>query len=826
MAGFDDKLKKLMTVVDLYKSVDKTFDGIEASAKNTEKHMEGQVKHAGKLAGKDGATDGAGASVMASPGIPPVIGANGMPNQPHVGGPAATPQVTNPGAKGANGMPFQPQIKVEADSAEGWKRGPFADVGQLPFVGGLLNKLITPAKMAYMGLPTVQQSVEYEYNRNRAAFAGMGGKGDLDTQQNNIRNMGVNLGNIGVQTSATDVIEALNSSRSLGTNIPGIGNSLATASNLTPGLGFTGAASALTGLNAGRNVNNLKVIGVQVRDAATGSMRELKLIIEDLWSVLNKQKRGNSAITKTDLHMSLQPGNALDSLLEQYFGNDPMTRKIVEDGLLAKASGVTDLGNQEQLSKAGVIPDGIKSKAKRDNASSNMIGQFTDSIVQGFEIANGMSRDFSNLMVSLSNMPLVKQLMYIFAGGKGFADTMVSVGNGAGAEILDLITGIPGMLAEGGPAEARNTYIVGEKGPELFVPHGGGPQRMIGVNGPEFFAPEKDGQVIPNDKLNFAGFMHEGGYVTTASAGGGHSHPNVDKGTPHKHGSRAGKVENGGRQLPEAEIRAILKRNGWATEADIENGWQIIKRESARKDNAENFEGADMSYGLFQINMKNDVPGNQGMGNRRRANYAKYGVKYDWDLYDPDKNARIAWDISSQGRKYWEAWSTAKAAGLDGRHYGHPRTDDPWYSSIPGMAWRAKNGITNTISKVVNKAGDIAGGVVDKVGDAAKGVFNLASGGVKGIVNAIKGLGSNDFIKLFAELSSGMSGVLAGARAEGGPVSASGAAGASGNGGYNVNYGGITIKIEGSGNWDEHKLASEIKKALDYDNLIRKAVSH
>jgi hypothetical protein len=496
-----------------------------------------------------------------------------------------------------------------------------------------------------------------------------------------------------------------------------------------------------------------------------------------------------------------------------------MTRKIVEDGLLAKASGVVDLGNQTQLSAAGVIPDGIKSKAKRDNDSSNLIGQFTDSIVQGFEIANDMAGDFSNLLVKIARMPIIKELAYLFAGGKGFADTMVGVGNGAGGTILDMITGIPGMLAEGGPAEARNTYIVGEKGPELFVPHGGGPQRMIGVNGPEFFAPEKDGQVIPNNKLNFAGFMHEGGYVTTASAGGGHSHPNVDKGTPHKHGSRAGKVENGGRQIPEAEIRAILRRNGWATEADIENGWQIIKRESARKDNAENFEGEDMSYGLFQINMKNDVKGNVGQGNRRRANYAKYGVKYDWDLYDPDKNARIAWDISSQGRKFWEAWSTAKDAGLDGRHYGHPRTNDPWYSSIPGMAWRAKNGITNTVSKVVDKAGDIAGDVFNAVTSAGP------LGGLKGVVNGFKNVtsGGADFAKLVAELGKGLTAILTGARAEGGPVSASGA---SGNGGYNVNYGGITIKVEGSGNWDERKLASEIKKALDYDNLIRKAVSH
>ena len=690
-------------------------------------------------------------------------------------------------------------------------------------------------KMAYMGLPTVQQSFDYEYNRNRSAFAGMGGGGSLDDQHNAVRQMSTNLGQKGIQTSATDVIEALNSSRSLGTNIPGIGNSLATASNLTPGLGFTGAASALTGLNAARNVNYLKVIGVQVRDGATGTMRELKLIIEDLWSTLNKQKRGGSAITKHDIHMSLQPGNALDSLLEQYFGNDPMTRKIIEDGLLAKASGVVDLGNQEQLSAAGVIPDAIKSKAKRDNASSNMIGQFTDSIVQGMEIANGMSRGLSNLMVKISNIEGIKQLAYLFAGSKGFADTLVGVGNGAGGDLLDMMTGIPFTgLAEGGPAGARNTYIVGEKGPELFVPHGGGSgQRMIGVNGPEFFAPEQDGQVIPNHKLNFAGFMHTGGNVTTKPVGEGHMHPEWDKGTPHKHGTRfysKAKSLLNGTDAQKADLRNILIKGGWKTEYDIQNALAIIHHESGGIPDRENFEGQDVSYGLFQINMKNDWGGgeNENMGKNRMAKYGQYGVYNYWDLYDPVKNAKVAWATSSQGRQF-ESWSTKHKAGLDGPLYGYPRRNDPFYDTDKGKLKVAAKGITNFFGGAANKAANFAGGVVDKVSDVAGDVFNAVTskgplGSIRSIVSKLKNaMSGTDFAKLANELGRGLESDVIGARAGGGPVSASGA---SGNGGYNINYGGVTVKIENSGNWDENKLASEIKKALDYDSLIRKAVSH
>ena len=60
---------------------------------------------------------------------------------------------------------------------------------------------------------------------------------------------------------------------------------------------------------------------------------------------------------------------------------------------------------------------------------------------------------------------------------------------------------------------------------------------------------------------------------------------------------------------------------------------------------------------------------------------------------------------------------------------------------------------------------------------------------------------------------------LAGAREHGGTVSGSG-------GGYNINYGGVTVKINGANNMDERKLAQEIKKTLDYDALIRKVANH
>lgn len=785
-SGWMDQMKSMADIGKFLDAADKKYDSMEESAKNLAKYNKDAAR---AIAGDSGASTAntSGGTVMNSPG---------MPTHPMMG---VGPQTTG-GGTGANGQPLHPQIKINpgaVSTGDGWEKSPYADVKQFPIIGGMLGKLVEPAKMAYQAMPTVQESFDYEFYRNRAAFAGMGGNSsDRRVNEESVRRLGKDVGQRGIQNSPLDVYEALNNSRNLGSNTAGIGNSLATATSLSPGIGMVGAAGALTGMNSARSVNMLRMIGVNIRDASSGNMRELNKIIEDLWATLNKQKRGGSAITRDDIRMSLQPGNALDSLLEQYFSGDPLTRKIVEDGLFAKAAGVSDLTNEAQLVEKGVIPDAIKSKSRRDTASGGVIATFTDAIIQGFETANAVARALSGTMETLFNLPGLKQFANMFAGMKGFLDTGVSVGNGVGGTIIDTLSGIPG-LAEGGPTAARNMYLVGEKGPELYVPHSG-QQRVVGQGGPELFVPESDGQIIPNHKLNFAGGMHTGGDVTTKSrADGAHSHPTKDKGTWHKHGSSIG---NSQYQIPHDKLREILSQAGWKTPEDIDNAIKIIALESGRRPLAENFEGADMSYGLFQINMKNDVPGNQGMGNRRRANYAKYGVKDDWDLYDPIKNARAAWAISSEGKQF-KGWSTAKAAGLDGP-FGNPR---------------GKNrGVLGAVEGLFNKGTDAVGDAAGWVANKATGIFNKVTDAA-GVANALKTFLSALTTEFPKQLQ------LAGVREAGGPVTTNGASGGSG---YNINYGGVTINVTGSASWDEKKLAQELKKTLDYDNLMRKAAHH
>jgi hypothetical protein len=169
-------------------------------------------------------------------------------------------------------------------------------------------------------------------------------------------------------------------------------------------------------------------------------------------------------------------------------------------------------------------------------------------------------------------------------------------------------------------------------------------------------------------------------------------------------------------------------------------------------------------------------------------------------LYDPIKNARAAWAISSEGKQF-KGWSTAKAAGLDGP-FGNPR---------------GKNrGVVGAVEGLFNKGTDAVGDAAGWVANKASGIFSKITDAA-GVANGLKAFLEALTKEFPAQLK------LAGVREAGGPVTSNGA---SGSGAYNINYGGVTINVTGSANWDEKKLAQELKKTLDYDNLIRKAAHH
>lgn len=122
--------------------------------------------------------------------------------------------------------------------------------------------------------------------------------------------------------------------------------------------------------------------------------------------------------------------------------------------------------------------------------------------------------------------------------------------------------------------------------------------------------------------------------------------------------------------LDDKALRETLVKAGF-TGQGLENAMKIARAESGGRPGALNPDTStgDYSLGLFQINMIGDL------GKRRNANYlrdyGKYGYTGPESLYDPDINARIAFDISKSGTKWSTAWvNSSKKVGIGGGSTG------------------------------------------------------------------------------------------------------------------------------------------------------------
>lgn len=798
MAGFNlENMKAMADLVKFIEKFDAKFNSIEDSVKNTSKGMKEMANSAKAMDGSFGGStgnvgNGTGGSVMSQPS---------MPGQPGSSKETSGFKAARESAERAYGRPLVSNVPLPGQAIGGV--GGFIDT----VMNGPIGGIIKPAFLAgYNALPSVEETFQMNTVKNRLRFQGFGSDAQITAM------LRAQTG-AGTPNSAMDFLGGFADSRQLGSNLNSIARNLSLASNLSPGVGYQGAATALTGLNAPRNVNFLRMLGIQIRDQVTGNMRDLDKIIDDLWSMLTRQVRGrNIPISQSDLRLSLQPGNALATLLDQYFGNDPYLRTIVEDGLYAKAQGV-GAADLEGLKSIGARSEVIASQAARHGASIRFMETVSGPMMAGMMGANKIAQGLSNLF----NMPGVNQLGKLMAGGKGFLDTFGGMGNESGSMLLTsvgkLLSKIP-FLAEGGPTDARNAYVVGEKGPELFVP-------------------ESDGRIVPHHELDlnnlqFQGFRHTGGKVTVAGPDGSHGHPDVAKGQFHKHMDR-------GAQLPHDELRRILiaagfknnmKGKGGVIINAIDDAMQIIGKESNRQPGSGNFDGnLDMSYGLFQINMLNSGK-YKDMGKERLK---KFGLKYDWDLYDPLTNARVAYEISSQGRRWHPAWSTAAIVGLAGP-WGNPRGNQSGgvISSVEGLfnQFTEKTGIVGT---GIGAVGGAAGNVIGNIKDFISSRFQAASEAqafLMGLFNMFKdipGFGSSEGGKTMNPYKSNAIPDPANYREHGGAVSAMGVN--YGGRGQNINYGGVTVKIVSNKSWDERKLAQEIRKTLEYDTLMKRAVS-
>lgn len=549
---------------------------------------------------------------------------NSRPGQAQSGASNIIMPQTIPNSGGANNGNNPPQVMAPGNSGSGFGIG--------------LQRAATAMGYAFSAMPGVQDQVVQNQLATRAGFFGYG-SGNRDARYNQAQGLQSQMNKIGLATSTLDAGMSMVTGQSLGIgtalrNYNNLAIGIAGMSATVPGIGIEGTMQAYAGLQQGRSVNMMRAMGVSARDAQ-GNPRSYTDIANQLWSKLNREKSVSRALTKEDIANSLLPGNSLDSLLNQIAGNNTALRSQLEAAIYAKASGAKDFSRGE-MQRVGGISDFTASQGARTAAAADTLYGTSRAGAAGAEAGNVVMTKFSEALNRA--IPVLEVLAY----SKGFLETGAGGGNGifgklAGSSFIKNILGkfIPG-LATGGAAGAKNAYLVGENGPELFVPN-------------------SDGRIASNETLRFAGFRANGGSVNgtdTRPAGSG----KITLGTD--------------------ELESILKQAGFSG-TGLANAMQISRAESGNRPYAWNPRGADLSYGLFQINM---------LGQMGKDRMKRFGLSSYDDLYDPLTNAKVAYAISKGGTN-WKPWTTASKLGITGGSAGTVSADS--YSAA---------GVSNTSS--------------------------------------------------------------------------------------------------------------------------------
>ena len=389
--------------------------------------------------------------------------------------------------------------------------GPRMENGQFNNNGGGNRIAVSAAGAAYAAqaiasaLPGTNQLIQQDLLTNRAMAMGFGGG-----NYNNVTNMQNQMNRMGTITDQMDATRALSYAKASGLAAPnfmGGSNSVmsgvAQMSNITPGLGLTGGLQAYGAIQQGRSVNNLLGIGIRVRNQ-DGSMVSFNDIVDQLWAKINREKIGSAPISSSDLDIMLEPGNSLARLLDFYFGNDAGLRATIQTAMYVKAEnngralgtiGKTTLKNQ------GFITNAINSLSTRTANAARVSALSAPSAAIGFTASNDAASALSRLAVAAT--PLID----VFTGLSKAVSGIAGIGNGLGGKLLSIAAGVGigsaiggplggfvggalglfgGGKAAGGTVNDKVPYIVGEKGPELFVPSTNGtiiPNHIIGRAG-------------------------------------------------------------------------------------------------------------------------------------------------------------------------------------------------------------------------------------------------------------------------------------------------------------------------------------------------------
>jgi hypothetical protein len=316
-------------------------------------------------------------------------------------------------------------------------------------------------------MPTTQEAVLNQQLSERLRFYG-GARNTSSAYE-----IQGEMSQIGTATSPLDASLAANAGAGMGL-LPGLKNfrttqtkggvptgilgSAALVSNLVPGSGLQGGMGAVSSLNQASSVNMLRMFGIQVRNADGTQMNDVASVVDQLYKILSNNK---GDISEEDIAISAMSGNALDSILRQYFGGDENLRQAVLAGMIQKSKGKSlrkgSFKDKNSLFGTGGLAEGTMSTGNRSSAELKLIQAFTQPTVKGLIGANQLLQGVYKGLQSAENFGPAKAAISGLAG----LETIGGARNGAGALAVDALTGNMGGTLKG-VVGAASIFIGGQ----------------------------------------------------------------------------------------------------------------------------------------------------------------------------------------------------------------------------------------------------------------------------------------------------------------------------------------------------------------------------
>ena len=381
-----------------------------------------------------------------------------------------------------------------------------------------INRVMGVANTVGSVMPSTSDLVETNLLTQRASFfntdrsLNANGYSDANKLQNTIAKAGT-------VTSPLDALRGITAAQSygiMGPNFNQVMGGIANVSNLVPGAGIEGTTRAVGAMQSGHSVNMLKGIGIQLR-GPDGTLRPPDAVIDDIWKKICKdyaQAKGSSAKVPTlqMVQIGLQQGNSLDSMLNTYFGSDPILKQMIANGLIFKAqsSGGQSLADQANggtaITQTSVLNAGGTTQAVSGANSSSAVNAAAGQLLgAGATNLAGYAQANADIIAGVGTVETtliggavqnIKEQMDVLLAGTSTANAgLAQAGLNAVTSLFNAVSGDPQTAAQtanpgsslpgravGGPVSGNKPYLIGEKGPEIFVP-------------------STSGNIIPNNQL-------------------------------------------------------------------------------------------------------------------------------------------------------------------------------------------------------------------------------------------------------------------------------------------------------------------------------------